>query len=264
VGCRRPAKRRLHLRRRRRAGSDGRGARLLADAPEGVHGGGGTLTVKLWAAEPGRELDFDRMWAVRPMAMMADLPGVLLDEQRGPFKKVFNEKALRGALAKLQLGTLVNVRMGAAGSREMALLPKEMFRRIYAEFGQKLYFFACDWFPFAGPVAATTQPARPRDLNTARGHAKTHDLLLAFGKDDGAGLAAAWSMPAYALPPASYLCGRARWDSCGPANRGGSGSSTRPCCRRPNQAVDNAARFRIYGMWTTGRRSTGTTSLAPS
>lgn len=211
-----------------------------------------TLTVKLWAAESGRELDFDRMWAIRPMVMMADLPGVLTDEPNGPFKKSFDEKALRTELARLKPGTLVNVRMGAAGAKQMAFLPKEMFRRIHAEFGQKLYFFACDWFPFADPDFDATQPGRLRDLNTARGHAKTHDILLAFGAGDGAALAAAWATPAYALAPAWYLCGTGAAGPLRGREPGRFKEFDEALLRAADQAIKNAERFRLNGMWDYG------------
>jgi len=211
-----------------------------------------TLTVKLWAAESGRELEFDGMWAVRPMVMMADMPGVLMDQQKGPFQKIFDEQALLEALTKLAPGTLVNVRMGAAGSREMAFLSKELFRRVYGEFGEKLYFFACDWFPFAEPGASRGQPGKPRDLNTARGHGKTHDLLLAFGEADAASLAAAWAKPVWALAPPSYLCGTG---AVGPLRGREPGRFTEfdeALLRAADQAVTNAERFRLNGMWDYG------------
>lgn len=211
-----------------------------------------TVAVKLWAAESGRELDFDRMWAIRPMVMMADLPGVLKDEQKGPFKKSFEEKALRAALAKLEPGTLVNVRMGAAGSKQMAFLSKEMFRRIHAEFGQKLYFFASDWFEFADLDSPAAQRGETRDLNTARGHAKTHDILLAFGDGDGAGLAAGWATPAYALAPASYLCGTGAVGQLRGREAGRFKEFDEALLRAADQAIKNAERFRLNGMWDYG------------
>lgn len=213
---------------------------------------GDTLTVKLWAAESGRELDFGRMWAVRPMVMMADMPGVLVNQQKGPFKKAFEEQALREALLKLAPGTLVNVRMGAAGSKEMAFLPAEMFRRIHAEFGEKLYFFACDWFPFAEGDAARGQPGRLRDLNTARGHGKTHDLLLAFGATDAAALAAAWAKPVWALAPPSYLCGTGAVGPLRGREPGRFPEFDEALLRAADQAVKNADRFRLNGMWDYG------------
>ena len=234
----------------------GEGARALTVAvrdfwqthPKAFAVAGDTLTVKLWAAESGRELDFDRMWAVRPMVMMADMPGVLVDRQIGPFKKAFDEKALREALSKMAPGTLVNVRMGAAGSQQMAFLPQEMFRRIHAEFGEKLYFFACDWFPFADPAASPAQRGKPRDLNTARGHAKTHDLLLAFGEADSAALAAAWAKPVWALAPASYLCGTGAVGPLRGREPGRFPEFDKALLRAADQAVKNADRFRINGM----------------
>ncbi len=213
---------------------------------------GDTLTVKLWAAESGRELDFDRMWAVRPMVMMADMPGVLVDQHKGPFKKAFEEKALRTALSRLAPGTLVNVRMGAAGSRQMAFLPKELFCRIHAEFGEKLYFFACDWFPFAEQGTPPGHPGTPRDLNTARGHAKTHDLLLAFGKVDANSLAAAWAKPVWALAPASYLCGTGAVGPLRGREPGRFPEFDEALLRAADQAVKNADRFRLNGMWDYG------------
>jgi hypothetical protein len=202
--------------------------------PKAFAVGGDTVTIKLWAEESGRELDFDRHWVTRPMVKMSDLPGAVVDKQVGGYTKAFDEGGLRAALQKLAPGTLVNLRMGAGGG-QMAFLPFELFDRIYAESKDKLFFFGCDYYPL-------------HPLETARGHGKTHDLLLTFDPQAGVRDALAWQKPLYAIPSASYSCGTEAVAKLRPREPGRFPLFDDALMKSAAQAMTTADRWRINGM----------------
>jgi hypothetical protein len=149
-------------------------------------------TIKLWAEESGRELDFDRHWTTRNMVFLAKLPDVVVDNPMAPGGKEFKEEALRRELRRLPKGTWVNLRMG--NKTDVIHLDLKLLDNLVAEFKGHVEFFANDMFELGG-------------LHSPRGRAKSHDLLFAFGPTDGARLAAAWQSPLSAVAPPLYTCG---------------------------------------------------------
>ncbi|MDW8266765.1 MAG: hypothetical protein RMJ52_15685 [Gemmataceae bacterium] len=150
------------------------------------------LSIKLWADESGRELDFDRHWTTRNHVFLDKLPNVTVKNQKVPGGEEFDEEALRRELRKLPKGTWVNLRLGRSGV--VVHLDPKLLDRIAAEFKGQLEFFANDMFELGG-------------LHSPRGRAKSHDLLVAFGPTDPAKLATAWQNPLYAIAPPLYTCG---------------------------------------------------------